>query len=507
LNIAMSLLSRARSHPELLATTDSSGTLTYKELSQNAMQVASGFVKLLNLQKGDRVVLYMENRREYFETLYGCWIAGLVAVPINSKLHPKEVQIITSGSGAKAILTSSKLYESLANVMVDVIKKTLLISVDTEQYEKLFNCDFINCAVVKPTDLAWLFYTSGTTGAPKGAMLSHGNLLNMAFQYYADIDFIKPGETMFHVAPLSHASGLYAIPHLFCGGHQVIESEFSTDSVFDCLSRYPSVTLFAAPTMLTRLVHASKMLGNPRGNVKTVLYGGSPMYLTDLLAALNMFGNCLYQVYGQGESPMTITGLSVNDHMGDQGSAHFERLASCGLARKGVEVRIVDENGNDVSLGEPGEVITKSDTVMLGYWENEKATSLALRDGWLWTGDIGVMNKSGYVTLLDRSKDMIIRGGSNIYPREIEEVLLTHSSVLEASVVGRKHDDLGEEPVAFVVIANNKEITSEELDSLCLENIARFKRPRQYFFVESLPKNNYGKILKTELRKKLTLRG
>jgi acyl-CoA synthetase (AMP-forming)/AMP-acid ligase II len=201
---------------------------------------------------------------------------------------------------------------------------------------------------------------------------------------------------------------------------------------------------------------------------------------------------------------MTITGLSIYDHIGDQGSAHLERLASCGLARKGVEVRIVDEAGQDVQIGEPGEVITRSDTVMLGYWQNEKDTSLALRDGWLWTGDIGVMNHLGYLTLLDRSKDMIIRGGSNIYPREIEEILLAHPAVLEASVVGRKHDDLGEEPVAFVVTVNNQTVTSEELDLLCLENIARFKRPRQYFFVESLPKNNYGKILKTELRKKLT---
>lgn len=504
MNIALSLLSRARSHPELLAVTDSSGSLTYKQLSQNAGQVAAGFIQMLDLHKGDRVVLFMENRREYLEALFACWIAGLVAVPINSKLHPKEVNVITAGSGAKAILTSSTLFESLALVMGEVLDKPVLLSVDTDLYQKLLKCDLMQCEACDSNDLAWIFYTSGTTGAPKGAMLSHRNLMNMALQYYADIDFIKPGETMIHVAPLSHASGLYALPHLFGGGHQVIESNFDTSLVFDCLSRYQSVTLFAAPTMLSRLVHASKSVANPRGNVKTVLYGGSPMYLSDLLAALSLFGNCFFQVYGQGESPMTITGLSIYDHIGDQGSAHLERLASCGLARKGVEVRIVDEAGQDVQIGEPGEVITRSDTVMLGYWQNEKDTSLALRDGWLWTGDIGVMNHLGYLTLLDRSKDMIIRGGSNIYPREIEEILLAHPAVLEASVVGRKHDDLGEEPVAFVVTVNNQTVTSEELDLLCLENIARFKRPRQYFFVESLPKNNYGKILKTELRKKLT---
>lgn len=170
-----------------------------------------------------------------------------------------------------------------------------------------------------------------------------------------------------------------------------------------------------------------------------------------------------------------------------------------------MQVQVVDDHGEALPPGITGEVIVKGDTVMKGYWDNEDATHKALRDGWLWTGDIGSLDDKGYLTLKDRSKDLIIRGGSNIYPREIEEILLKHEAVTEVSVVGRQHSDLGEEPVAFVVVRDGASVTQRELDELCLDHIARFKRPRAYFFVESLPKSNYGKILKTELRKKLNM--
>jgi acyl-CoA synthetase (AMP-forming)/AMP-acid ligase II len=211
----------------------------------------------------------------------------------------------------------------------------------------------------------------------------------------------------------------------------------------------------------------------------------------------------MVQIYGQGESPMTITALSRLDHQGQQDAAHLARLASCGTSRTGVDVRVVDDEGRDRPLGEPGEVVTRSATRMLGYWNNPTATAAAVRDDWLWTGDIGSIDELGYLTLKDRSKDLIIRGGSNIYPREIEEVLLHHPAVAEVSVIGMAHADLGEEPVAFVVLREGMRVTPQELDQLCLDNLARFKRPRDYFFPPDLPKNNYGKILKTALRQQL----
>ena len=504
MNIAAPLLNKARSHPDLLAITDAQGSLNFGQFVHRIQCLAAGMVSTFDLQRDDRVILYMENRREFLELLFACWVAGLVAVPTNAKLHPKEVRVIAADSRAKVIMTSQGQLDGLADALSDLPDTPRLVQVESDEYARCMRASPMVCQSVSPTDLAWIFYTSGTTGVPKGAMLSHRNLMMMSLQYAADIDQILPGETMFHCAPLSHGSGLYSLPHLFGGGHQVVEPGFNTDSIFEVLKKYKQVSLFAAPTMLTRLIHASKGIKDPAGNLRTAFYGGSPMYLSDLIKTIEIFGPRLYQLYGQGESPMTITGLSKLEHEGDLGSAHQARLSSCGTARTGVEVRVVDDHGNDVPLGELGEVITRSDTVMSGYWGNEKATQSALRDGWLWTGDIGTLDERGYLTLRDRSKDMIIRGGSNIYPREIEEVLLKHPSVVEVSVVGRPHHDVGEEPVAFVVTKTGESITAEELDQLCLDNIARFKRPREYIFEQSLPKNNYGKILKTELREKLS---
>jgi acyl-CoA synthetase (AMP-forming)/AMP-acid ligase II len=259
--------------------------------------------------------------------------------------------------------------------------------------------------------------------------------------------------------------------------------------------------MFAAPTMVTRLVNHPRTEGADLSGLKTIVYGGAPMYLADLQRALAVFGPRLFNLYGQGESPMTITGLAKTLHVGASGGrADPARLLSAGIARTGCAVRVVDEDGRDVAPGDVGEIITASDCVMSGYWANETATRAAIRDGWLWTGDMGSLDTGGFLTLKDRSKDLIISGGTNIYPREIEEVLLTHPDILECAVVGRPHADWGEEVVAFVVARPDTSVSVASLDALCLANIARFKRPKDYRMVERLPKNNYGKILKTDLR-------
>jgi long-chain acyl-CoA synthetase len=214
-------------------------------------------------------------------------------------------------------------------------------------------------------------------------------------------------------------------------------------------------------------------------------------------------GRRFVQIYGQGESPMTITALGKRHFADTQHPRHLHRIASVGVAQSVIEVRIADEADRPLAAGDPGEVLVRGDSVMRGYWRNPEATAEALRNGWLHTGDVGALDEDGFLTLMDRSKDLIISGGSNIYPREVEEALLRHPGVHEASVVGRPHPEWGEEVVAFVVRRAGAEVTEEALDRLCLEEIARFKRPRVYRFVSSLPKNNYGKVLKAELREQL----
>jgi long-chain acyl-CoA synthetase len=261
--------------------------------------------------------------------------------------------------------------------------------------------------------------------------------------------------------------------------------------------------MFAAPTMVKRLTDHVAAHGGETQSLKTIVYGGGPMYVADLKRAIEIFGGKFVQIYGQGESPMTISALSKFHHADVGHPRHESRIASVGVAHSGVQLRIDNENGGSASPNETGEIFVMGDTVMAGYWNNPQATADTLKDGWLATGDLGSLDVDGFLTLKDRSKDLIISGGSNIYPREIEEVLLTHPAVEEAAVVGRPDAEWGEAVVAFIVLRAALRIDSGELDRHCLKEIARFKRPKEYRFIDALPKNNNGKVVKTELRKML----
>jgi long-chain acyl-CoA synthetase len=471
MNVAHFLLENARRLPDRPALAlGGRVTHSYAQLARRATRLAAGLTAKHALQPGDRVALALRNCPEYWELLFACWHAGLAAVPMNAKLHAREFEYIVANSGAKAAFYDVREFAQL----------------DGEPRPP---------AETAPDALAWLFYTSGTTGVPKGAMLTHRNLVFASQAYFCDIDKLGPQDAILHPAPLSHGSGLYGLPHFAAGAVNVIPESggFEAEEIFGLLEAWPNASFFAAPTMIVRLL-ASPAARRPAG-LKTITYGGAPMYVADAMRAIDLFGPRLYQLFGQGESPMTITGLPQEFH------ARGADLETCGYARTGVEVKVFGPDDRELPAGETGEVVTRSDCVMAGYWRNPEATGSALRGGWLHTGDVGSLDERGFLTLRDRSKDLIISGGSNIYPREIEEVLLRHPAVAECSVVGRPHPEWGEEVVAFVV--RKAQVAPEELDALCLDNIARFKRPKDYLFVDGLPKNNYGKVLKTELRKRL----
>lgn len=262
--------------------------------------------------------------------------------------------------------------------------------------------------------------------------------------------------------------------------------------------------MFAAPTMISRLLAAARQTGCSGEGLRTIVYGGGPMYLADIEAATAQFGARFVQIYGQGECPMALTSLPRGDIIDRQHPCWRERLASVGTAQSCVRIRIVSPDGEDKAPGEIGEIIASGSPVMKGYWNNPAATAQSIKDGWLWTGDMGSLDEDGYLTLRDRSKDVIISGGTNIYPREVEEALLTHPAVAEVSVIGRVSVEWGEEVVAFVVAVGPDAPAAADLDAHCRTQIAGFKRPKAYFFETELPKNNYGKVLKTTLREQLS---
>jgi acyl-CoA synthetase (AMP-forming)/AMP-acid ligase II len=487
-----------------LAPAIADGELVHADWATFASRVAGAAAGLraeFGLAHGDRVAILMRNRPEYLEAMFAIWHAGLVAVPVNARLHRDEIAYIVEHSASAVVITDDEHIDD-----VESLRSSGIVVAPGERWDRLTATSAMPIVDRAPADPAWLFYTSGTTGRPKGATLTHHNLLMMSLSYYADIDPVSANDCILHAAPISHGSGLYGLPHIARGAVSVVPHSGGVDGaeIAELLRRWPGTSMFAAPTMVKRLAGDASVASADLSHLKTIVYGGAPMYLADLQDALGVFGPRLAQIYGQGETPMTITALSKADHADRDHPRWLDRMASVGVARTDVEVRVVGGDDGELPIGEIGEIVVRGDVVMAGYWNNPDATAESLRGGWLHTGDMGSFDDEGYLTLRDRSKDLIISGGMNIYPREVEEALLRHPGVGAVSVVGRPDPEWGEAVVAFVVAADAAAPPPiDELDRACLDTIARFKRPKEYRFVDALPTNNYGKVLKRELRDRL----
>ncbi len=496
MNIGLWLERRSALHPSRNALFLGTEVFATYEAFEQQVRAVAGALIARGIRPGDRVAIFMINRPEYLIALYGIWYAGAAAVPVNAKLHGKEAAFILENSGAEFVFASPAQAEALQAATV----RAEICIAGTDAFAAMTAHAPAGEVVARaPDDLAWLFYTSGTTGQPKGVMITHRMLIAVSLAYASDVDQVRPEDAALYAAPLSHGAGLYNMLHVRAGARHVFPASggFDPAEIFALCAAHGSVHMFAAPTMVKRMTDAADTGGAP--GLRTVVYAGGPMYTADILDAVARFGPVFVQIYGQGECPMGITALSRSD-VSDRTSEGWQaRLASVGRAQSGVEVAIALPDGGRALVGTQGEILVRGDAVMPGYWNNPAATQATLKNGWLHTGDIGVLDAQGYLTLQDRSKDMIITGGSNVYPREVEDVLVTHEHVSEAAVVGTPHADWGEEIVAFIV----GRADPAALDGLCLSKIARYKRPKRYVSVDALPKNNYGKVLKTELRARL----
>ncbi len=503
MNPAEWLVRTARRTPDAPALMQGEDVVAgYDLFCARATSIGGALASRFGVSPGDRVALFMSNSTVYLEVLYGAWFAGAAVVPINAKLHPREAAWIIEDADASLVLVSDDIGEALSGLVAE----REMLSVDQADYATLCRAESLNAPVaLGDDDMLWLFYTSGTTGKPKGVMLSSRNLQAMTCAYFIDVDEVGGDDAFLYAAPMSHGAGLYNFAGVLRGARHVVpqSGKFDAEEILALAARIGDVSMFAAPTMVKRLVEHAKIAGSTGDGLKTIVYGGGPMYLADIVDAVDTMGPRFVQIYGQGESPMTITALS-RALVADRTHPRWrERAASVGLPHSCVRVRVADAQGRDVPTGEIGEILVQGTTVMSGYWRNPVATAETIRDGWLWTGDTGALDEDGFLTLHDRSKDVIISGGTNIYPREVEETLLLHGSVGEVAVVGRAHPEWGEEVVAFVVPARDASVDERALDRHCIDHIARFKRPKAYVVVEDLPKNNYGKVLKTALRDSL----
>lgn len=482
MNLASMLVRSARAFPDLPAIgVGRKVVMTYAEMASLVEDWAGALSRSFAL--GERIAIVAENNQHYLPALFAIWHAGMVAVPVNAKLHAREVAYVLEHSGARYVFGNGSPMTGLERrPPVSIVPRS-------------------------NADPAWIFYTSGTTGRPKGAVLTHGNLWAMVASFLADVEAVEPGDAMVHACQLSHGSGLYALPHVYKAACNVVleSGGFDAAETDKLLSHWTESCTFGPPTVLNRVVAArhDPIFRTNNDSLKSLIFGGSPLYVEDLWRAWDVTDGRVTQIYGQGESPCTITSIQRAGYREMFARHDKQRLASVGQAQFGVELMVADQEDRALPAGEVGEVLVRGPMVMSGYLDNPEATAAALRNGWLHTGDVGFLDDDGFLTLKDRSKDVIISGGFNVYPREVEEVLLKHPAVLECSVIGVKSEQWGEEVTAYAVTdtrAMMDDVLRSELDALCLANIARFKRPRAYHFVSELPKGLTGKVQKSALR-------
>ena len=504
MNVAELLRVAAQNRPNGIATRWGEQEQTYAELDRRCEALASALCDG-GLEHGGRVGVLAWNRPEIIESYFATWIAGGCVVPLNARFLVDEVVQQLEHCSACAVILGPDHVEMAPQLLARLPALEQVYAIErgvdgAEPYEGVIKLGHELPPArreVGTEDLAWLFYTSGTTGRPKGAMLTHYNVAAMATTWVQDLTPLGPNDVGMHAAPLSHGAGFHAIALTMAACPQVIlpAGPFSPARLCEVVARHRVTNTWMVPTQIIALLDDPAFDRGRLETLKRIVYGGAPMYAADLERGLAALGPVFVQLYGQGETPMTGTFLAPDEH--ESGSP---LLTSCGRARTRTQVAILDADNNELRRNEIGEICVKGPTVMKGYWNDPAATREAIRDGWLHTGDLGCMDDAGYVFIKDRAKDMIISGGANVYPREVEEVLLAHPAVSQACVFGVPDGKWGESVKAVVVLSPDHDACAEDLIEYVGTRIAGYKKPRSIEFVDSLPKSAYGKTLKRELR-------
>jgi long-chain acyl-CoA synthetase len=507
MNVGQLLANAARRHPDRSAVRWGDRQIDYATFDRRTNALARA-LRGLGAARGDRIAVLMRNRPEMLEAMFACFKGGCCLVPLNSRFTEDEVAYHLEDSGAVAAITDTEGAQvvlgataaSREHVQV-VVAGSDVVPDGAHAHDALIATTDDSPATVSVDrdDLAWLFYTSGTTGRPKGAMLTHGNLAVATASWLADLTPMDEHDVTLHAAPLSHGAGFHALAATARGAHQVIPpaTRFDPAAILDLVAHAGVTNTWMVPTQIVMLL--DHVADDPPAlpTLQRIVYGGAPFAPADLRRALEVFGPRFVQLYAQGETPMTATVMSAADHAAALAGERPERLASAGHARPGMDVRVLDDADVEVPVGEIGEVCVQGPAVMRGYWQRPEESAHALRNGWLHTGDLGRFDDHGSLYLLDRAKDLIITGGSNVYAVEVEAALVTHPAVHEAAVVGIADRTWGEVVLAVVV---GDPAAEPALTEHCRVALAGYKQPRRYEFVDALPRNAYGKVLKRELR-------
>jgi len=494
--------------PHKIATVFGGRRKTWEEFDADTNRLANMLVDR-GFKKGDRLAVLSQNCDTYLEWYFGCAKAGVIVVPINYRLAEREMVNLLSHSEPGGVIVGDD-YTATVDRMRDRIPAGIFFGTKTSGKNWLINYndavqtypDTPPGVAVEEEDVFCIMYTSGTTGLPKGAMSTHRNYMMNAISVM-NAQGIGRDDINLIVAPLYHAGALFhSLAYILCGGTQIVLKQFDTKAILKTIQEERATSCLMIPTMLNFLLNDPEFGDFDTTSLNKIFYGGGPMPLALLEKAISLLKNVRFtQGYGLTET-LEATFLLPDDHLPGGDERRKRRLGSAGTENPLYEVKIVDDDGNEVPIGTPGEIWTRGPAVIRGFWKDPEQTKNAITNGWFKTGDIGRFDEDRYLYILDRKKDMIISGGENIYTKEIEDVLHAHPAVLEAAVIGVPDPAWGESVKGIVVLREGKRATDTELIDFCKDNLARYKRPRSIEFVSELPKNPSGKILKRQLRER-----
>ena len=458
------------------------------------------------VEKGDRVLVQSRNCNQLFEGMFACFRLGAIWVPANFRGAPDDLEWMAELSGAKLLLCDAAFPEhaaikgpekvlAIGNAEFAPDIDSLMAQTDAEP----------PLAVVDRDDPCWFFFTSGTSGRPKASILTHGQLGFVINNHLCDL---VPGSSFddasLVVAPLSHGAGMHQLVMAARGAPTILTTspEFDTGEIWALVEKWRVTNIFTVPTILKMLVEAPEVFQHEHRSLRYVIYAGAPMYRTDQIKALEVLGPILVQYFGLGEVTGNITVLPPSEHS-KNGDA---RIGTCGFARTGMQVEIQDKDGNPCAPGETGEICVTGPAVFAGYWQNPEANEKSFRNGMFRTGDLGHMDAEGYFYITGRESDMYISGGSNIYPREIEEKLLLHPEISEVAVFGMPDAKWGEVGVAVVAPHAGADVSSESIQNFLRDKMASYKVPKSFHVWDEIPKSGYGKMAKRLVRAELERR-
>lgn len=504
MNIVQALECNAVRHPLKEALLYQDRHYTYEEFNKTVNQFAHGLIEN-GVKKGDKVALMMKNSDYFIISYFALAKIGAVIVPLNFRLLHKELAYIIHHSDSKYIITDTEFEEEIVKAIGNNIIIENIISVpnaNNQSFKSFRHCLASNesnpSIEILETDDLTIMYTSGTTGFPKGAIFDHERIKNVILQISMSLGF-HPRERWLHYAPLFHCAQLHLclLPQLYLGGFGVIYSDFIPTTILSDIGKYKITNMLAVPTMYIAFLQIPKENNFDFSSMQKYLYGAAPMSKEVVTKSIDYFGSSnFYSLCGQTETGPSAIILYPEDHDQHAGmSGKYSKLNSL--------VDIVTPTGESTKVGEIGELIFKAPSNMKGYYKNPEATSQTIQNGWLYSGDLVVRDEEGYIQLVDRSKDMIISGGENVYSIEVENMIATYNGVEEVAIIGTPDPNWGEVVTAIVVKKEGYQLTEEEIITFTKQNLAGYKCPKKVIFEDRLPRNASGKLMKYQLRQKL----